>query len=126
MTDKSRKSKRAKPLEYTDGKTHDSIEGRTKGLDELLRDNTANPFRTEVEAEFTEKLEDMNLTQMQELAVRASIFPSGNRTTLRNKLHKEFKARFRPGLKIAQSTRPVVDPDSSTAKKILEIPNSKS
>ena len=34
----------------------------------------------------------MNLTDMQEVAVRAGVFPSGNQTILKQKLLKAFKA----------------------------------
>ena len=121
-----RKRKQEKDLEYTDGKTHESLEAQARGLDELLSDNTSNPFKTEKPEEFERQLDDMNLAQMQEMAVRASIFPSGNKTTLKNKLSREFKSRFSPGLKIAQATRHVIDPNSEAAKRILEISKSKS
>ena len=86
----------------------------------------SNPFRTENSEEFQAKIEEMSLSQMQELAVRASIFPSGNKTTLKNKLCREFKAKFNTGLKIAQVTKPVFDLNSEAAKKALEISKSDS
>jgi hypothetical protein len=118
----TKKSKKEKPvLEYTDGKSCDTLSSRAKGLDEILSEQSSNPFRTEDSEEFQEKIEEMSLSQMQELAVRASIFPSGNKTTLKNKLCREFKAKFHTGLKIAQVTKPVFDLNSEAAKKALEI-----
>ena len=69
----------------------------------------------------------MNLSQMQELAVKASVFPSGNKTSLKNKLKREFKTRFGDSGNTrlnSQSEAPIVDPDSDLAKRIMDILNS--
>ena len=123
-TGKKSRKKQKKVLEYTDGKSHDSIEERARDLDDILKENTSNPFQTTDSSEFEARLEGMTLSQMQELAVKASIFPSGNKTTLKNKLSKEFKSKHHSGLKIAQATAPVFDPNSEAAIKALEISNS--
>ena len=66
---------------------------------------------------------------MQELAVKASVFPSGNKTSLKNKIKKEFSTKF--GTKDSSrkynnpTEQPVVDPDSTLAKDIMDILNGK-
>jgi hypothetical protein len=98
-----------------------------KDIEDILN-APRNPFGVESLASLEEKLSSMNIREMQEMAVNASVFPSGNKTTLKNKLKKEFKTKFgslnRP-LHNSQVEKPIVDPDSSVAKDIIDILNGK-
>ena len=113
-------------LNYADGKASDEAKG-AQDIEELLGHQTANPFNTMYLASFEDDLSQMNLSQMQELAVNASIFPSGNKSGLKNKLLKEFKTRFgSQGAPRHQSSmeKPIVDPKSDVAREVQRILNS--
>ena len=120
--------KKGEDLQFADGKVED-IHKVSTGIEELLSVKPKNPFGTAVFAEFEDKLAEMNLSQMQELAVRASVFPSGNKANLKNKLKREFKTRFgstnKGVTRFSSSTEaPLLDPASETAKEVLRILNS--
>ena len=113
-------------LNYADGKASDEAKG-AQDIEELLGHQPANPFSTMELASFEDDLSEMNLSQMQELAVNASIFPSGNKSGLKNKLLKEFKSRFgSQGAPRFQSSmeKPIVDPKSDVAREVQRILNS--
>lgn len=117
-TKKPRASKTKKPMEFADGKVQtkeDKIE-ELRRLEKAIGITRSNPFRTEDEEEFNRKIAEMNLTDMQALAVRAGVFPSGTRPILRNKLRKAFHAA-RIGT-IASESRPVIDRNSEEYKRI--------
>ena len=124
-----RRKKKAE-MEYSTGKfeTADEKQVKAKSVEDLLS-VPSNPFGTNSFDDLESELEGMNLRQMQELAVKASIFPSGNKTSLRNKIRREFKVKF--GTKDGQnkyqtsSDSPVVDPKSKLAKEVLDILNGK-
>jgi len=117
--------KEVEEMQFADGRVEDEQTIATN-IEEILAIKTANPFGTTNYDEFENKIGDMNLSQMQELAVKSSVFPSGNRTTLKNKLKKEFQTRFSsvgtPRYK-TQSEKPIIDPDSDLAKKVMDILN---
>jgi hypothetical protein len=98
-----------------------------KDIEDILN-APRNPFGVESLENLEERLASMNIREMQEMAVNASVFPSGNKTTLKNKLKKEFKTKFgslnRP-LHNSQVEKPIVDPDSEVAKDIIDILNGK-
>ena len=114
-----------KEMEFADGKVEDAHKIST-GIEEILAVRGHNPFGTTNYDNFEESVAEMNLSQMQEMAVKASIFPSGNKSTLKNKLKREFKHKFGGGsLKFSSQTEaPVIDPDSKIAKDIMDILNS--
>jgi hypothetical protein len=124
------RTKKPVEMEYTNGKFEDVEEKheKAKGIEELLA-LPKNPFGTASYEELEASLEGMNLRQMQELAVKASVFPSGNKTSLRNKIRREFKVKFgsKDGAKryTSESQAPIVDPESKLAKEVLEILNGK-
>jgi len=118
----TRKTAKKKPMQFADGKDHTVYQTKEEKVAEIKRMEKAvglsrfNPFKTEDEDEFNESIAHMNLTDMQALAVRAGVFPSGTRPILRNKLRKAFHAA-RIGT-MSSPLRPAVDPDSDIAKDI--------
>ena len=116
-----------KEMHFTDGKAEDK-HNISMDIEELLNP-PKNPFGTASMDELENQLKDMNLRQMQELAVKASVFPSGNKTSLKNKIKKEFSSKF--GTKDSSKKynhsveQPLVDPDSNLAKDIMDILNGK-
>jgi len=111
-------------MEFADGRVEDQHK-ISVDIEAILATRSSNPFGTTSTDEFDSQVSEMNLTQMQELAVKASVFPSGNKTSLKNKLKREFKSRFGHGGETKYSSQtegPVLDSDK--AQEILEILNS--
>ena len=79
-------------LTTTNGKSYEQSVAVVKKLEELLDVKQTNPFGTQDSRIFKENLSEMNLSDMQALAVRAGIFPNGNQTILKQKLLKAFRA----------------------------------
>jgi len=121
------KKKQSQKLEFIDGKVDEATEKhkKSKTIEEILQ-TTKNPFGTNSITELEERLEGMNLIQMQELAVKASVFPSGNKTTLRNKIKKEFKTKYgtSSGEKryTSSSESPLIQ-DAKIAEEVMRILN---
>jgi hypothetical protein len=115
--------KNAEELQFADGKIEDKRKLSTD-IEEILSLKSRNPFGTANHETFEGDLTEMNLSQMQELAVKASVFPSGNKTSLKNKLRREFKTRFGSSGRIkyiSQTEQPLMSPDSDIAKRVIEI-----
>lgn len=80
-----------KSEEYADGLDQDK--SRARDLEEILGVKELNPFKTANAEDFDRDLSEMGLNDLRTLAVKSGVFPSGNKTTLKNKLRKEFKLR---------------------------------
>jgi hypothetical protein len=117
----------AKRKYKADGKVSGSRQvAKAREIDDILQMNGSNPFGTESEEELKEKLSDLSMVDLQNLAMKANVFPSGSRSTLKNKIIKAHKAR-RQGKGVSRSvlnSQPVVNPNSRNGKKALEILNS--
>jgi len=114
-----------KEIEFADGKVEDEKHALSKDIEEILMPSK-NPFGTNSQEELDESLEGMNLRQMQELAVKASVFPSGNKTTLKRKIKKEFSVKFGTKDGSRKYNFPTESPlvkDEQVAKSVLEILN---
>ena len=110
------------PIEFADGKDHLVEESKeAKNLEQILAGNKDNPFRTSNASEFESTLEEMNLTEMQELAVKAGVFPSGTKMTLKGKLKKAFKQYSLGSASVVQVTKPILDPKSDAGKAFLRL-----
>ncbi len=117
---------KSKKLNYTDGKAHEVDERqKLRDLEEILNPaGMFNPFRVSTEEDFDNKVSDMSLPELQSLAVETGVFPSGNKTSLKQKLKKEFKSRVFQGKgRVIQHDKPIIDPNSLTAeqKKLFNI-----
>jgi hypothetical protein len=116
-----------KEVEFIDGKTSAEEEHKLSMDIEAILSPPKNPFGMTSLEELENSLKDMNLRQMQELAVKASVFPSGNKTALKNKIKKEFVSKFGATGSKQKFTnaieKPIVDPDSELAKDIIDILN---
>jgi len=118
MKNKTKKIEAEKKLSYTDGTLAEG-ETRIEDLEQLLNPSAGyNPFKTTVEEDFIQKMGDMSIPELQSLAVEIGVFPSGNKTTLKNKLKKEFRKKFFLGKgNVVQQTKPVVSQDSLTEEQ---------
>jgi hypothetical protein len=118
-----RKVKKAKEVEFSDG-VHHSIEGaeEARNLEDILGFKETNPFGVSSAEELETALEELQLTNLQEMAVNAGVFPSGTKATLKNKLRKAFNQYTHGGSrKVVQVTKPMVDPESEQGKKLLKL-----
>ena len=103
-----------------DGK--DGAVKEIKELQEILGLGTMNPFGTASIEEFEEKMNEMNLSDLQALAVRVGLFPGGSRLNLKNKLKKEFYSTPGAGAGIDVGySRPMADPNSKQGKELLKL-----
>lgn len=116
----TRKRKATKEMEYADGK---SDENSKKTVEDILGIQEKNHFNAKTEAEFDGNLKDMSITQMQEMAVNAGVFPSGTKPMLRNKLKKAFAEYMLTSGKVVGPKTSQMHPESDMAKKFMSIMN---
>ena len=86
------KKEQLEELVQTNGKDYSSTTEKVRNLEKILETKTTNPYGTGNLQVFEEDIAEMNLTDLQAMAVRVGIFPSGGATILKNKLIKSFKA----------------------------------
>jgi hypothetical protein len=86
------KKEQLEKLVQTNGKDYGSTTDKVRNLEKILETKTTNPYGTGNLQVFEEDLAEMNLTDLQAMAVRVGVFPSGGATVLKNKLVKAFKA----------------------------------
>lgn len=122
-TTKKAQKKQAKPIEFADGKNHGSEDQiqEARDLEEIMGNKGQSPFGTSSASEFESNLNGMSITEMQELAVNAGVFPSGTKLTLKNKLNKAFKQYALGSANVVQVTKPIVDPESPEGKALLDL-----
>ena len=103
-------------IQVLDGKVNEKEE--LTSLEEILNPGGMfNPFKVSTDAELDTKIGDMTLPELQSLAVETGVFPSGNRTTLKNKLKREFNSRTHGKGKIMTRTNPAADFDKMTPEQ---------
>lgn len=111
-----------KITEFSDGKNHIEEEANyAKSLEDMIGRKQRNPFGAQSLEEFEGSLANMQLTQMQELAVKAGVFPSGTKVTLKSKLIKAYRQQAQGASRVVQVTKPIVEPGSQKEKDILKI-----
>ena len=112
-------------LQIADGKKEpESDIEKMKNLEDLLGVKQTNPFGTTSVAVLEEKMGAMGLSDLQAMAVKIGILPSGNKLSLKNKIKRQFKSH--PGAGSAYHIgfqKPLVDPNGPEADEILRILN---
>jgi hypothetical protein len=116
-------AKKEKPMQYADGKNVDDRKDLAKTVEELMTVKSRDPFKLASGESFEEAVSAMNLSQLQEIAVKAGVFPSGTKATLKNKLLKEYENRTHGRYGASTNSKPIVDPKSKKAAEILRIIN---
>ena len=108
-------------LEQTNGKSYDEQVARAKELEQIMGLQKMSPFKTNDPEAFEEMLGDMNLTDLQSMAVKVGIFPSGNKTVLKNKIKRSFKASLTGQGSVTLMGKPLeLDPNNPTHKEVLD------
>ena len=115
---KTTKKTSKKKIEYADGKNEAQPR---RSVEDILGIHEKNKFGAKSEAEFNEKLNNMSINEMQELAVTVGIFPSGTKPMLKNKLKKAFgEYMLANGRVVGPKT---TQPSPEMAKKFASIMN---
>jgi hypothetical protein len=118
-----RKRKQTKnQIEFSDGKAKDT---KQPDINDLLGFKQKNHFGTSSADELDKKLESSSLSELQAMAVTASIFPSGTKLSLKNKIKKAFKQFVAANGRTPtpRKSESILSPNSDAAKKFIEIMN---
>ena len=121
-TASKKKQPKLEELSQTTGKDFDVQVARAKELEEVLGFHKSSPFKTTDPKVFEKNLEDINLTDLQAMAVRVGVFPSGNKTALKNKVKRAFNTSLHGQGSVTLVGKPVVelDPNNPKHKKVLD------
>lgn len=96
---------------------------RAKELEELVGIKSINPYGTTIASEFDKKLDEMSMVDLQELAVKVGVFPSGTRSALKSKLQKGFRDYNRSSMVIPSpqqiGVRDIDDPKTQEALRLM-------
>lgn len=113
-----------KPTEFADGRESNADRAsKAKTIESLLEVRKRDPFHVASGEKFEDAVGSMGLTELQEVAVQAGVFPSGTKATLKNKLVKEYQNRSQGIYGAPGSTKTIVDPKSEKAKKLIKLLN---
>ena len=112
-------------LQQTNGKSYEDQVSRAKELEGILGIPKINPFKTNDKRIFKEMIQDMNLTDLQAFAVKVGVFPSGNKTVLRNKIKKAFDSSLYGKGSVQLMGEPMrLDPNNPKHKEVIDYLNS--
>lgn len=107
-------------LQQTNGKSYEDQVARARELEDILGVAKINPFKTNDKRVFAEMLQDMNLTDLQSFAVKVGVFPSGNKTVLRNKIKRAFDSSLHGKGSVQIMGEPMqLDPKNPKHKELI-------
>tara|TARA_B110000305_G_C18998026_1_gene429235 strand:- start:139 stop:558 length:420 start_codon:yes stop_codon:yes gene_type:complete len=122
-TSKVKKSK-LENLQQTNGKSYEDQVAKARELEDILGISKISPFRTNDKNVFSEMLKDMNLTDLQSLAVKVGVFPSGNKTVLKSKIKRAFDSSLYGKGSIQVMGEPIkLDPSNPKHLKVIDFLN---
>tara|TARA_Y100000592_G_C5349762_1_gene258287 strand:+ start:260 stop:667 length:408 start_codon:yes stop_codon:yes gene_type:complete len=117
----SKKKVSFEDLSQTNGKNYEDQVAKARELEELLGIPKISPFRTNDKRVFAEMLKEMNLTDLQALAVKVGVFPSGNKTVLKNKIKRAFDSSNVGQGSVQVLGDPIkLDPNNPKHKQVLD------
>lgn len=93
---------------------------------DLMNTKTVNPFGTSDASKFETSISEMNMHDLQRLAIKVGVIPGINRTALKNKLRREFR-RYTGGnlseeaYQKQKENGPLATPGSEQAKNIQKL-----
>ena len=123
-TVKARKQPKLEDLQQTNGKNYEDQVAQARELEEILGIPKINPFRTNDKRVFADMLQDMNLTDLQSFAVKVGVFPSGNKTVLKNKIKRAFDSSLHGKGSVQVMGEPIkLDPSNSKHKQVIDYLN---
>lgn len=116
-----KKKPKLEDLNITTGKSYEDQVSRARELEEILGVSKISPFKTNNKKVFEEMLQDMNLTDLQSFAVKVGVFPSGNKTVLKNKIKRAFDSSMVGQGSIQVMGEPIkLDPNDPKHKEVLD------
>ena len=108
-------------LQQTNGKSYEDQVARARELEDILGVAKINPFKTNDKRVFAEMLQDMNLTDLQSFAVKVGVFPSGNKTVLKNKIKRAFESSLHGKGSVQINGEPMkLDPKNPKHKELID------
>ena len=123
-TVKARKQPKLEDLQQTNGKNYEDQVAQARELEEILGIPKINPFRTNDKRVFADMLQDMNLTDLQSFAVKVGVFPSGNKTVLKNKIKRAFDSSLHGKGSVQVMCEPIkLDPSNPKHKQVIDYLN---
>ena len=111
------KKKSVKNLSQTHGK-EEKFEPTT--LDQIWGDDGLNVYGTMVEDQYETQIDEMNMSDMQTHASRVGIIPIDNRSTLRERLLRDFRKHVSSYKKPTHQTQSPRDVNPETIKILSE------
>lgn len=115
------KKPKLEDLNITTGKSYEDQVSKARELEEILGISKISPFKTNNKKVFEEMLQDMNLTDLQSFAVKVGVFPSGNKTVLKNKIKRAFDSSMVGQGSIQVMGEPIkLDPSDPKHKEVLD------
>ena len=131
-TTSKRKASAKKPRKKTVAKKQSELEqlnlmdgklevDKVRELEELVGVDQTTVFKTNDLEVFKDDLSDMTLTDMQALAVEAGVFPSGNRSALKQKLVKEFVSQTKGRRYTTGEQKPIIAPSDPQFDKVKKL-----
>ena len=108
-------------LEQTNGKVYEDQVSKARELEDVLGIPKINPFKTNDKRVFADMIQEMNLTDLQAFAVKVGVFPSGNKTVLRNKIKKAFDSSLYGQGSVQVMGKPIqLDPNNPKHKEVID------
>jgi len=108
-------------LQQTNGKSYEDQVARARELEDILGVAKINPFKTNDKRIFEEMIQEMNLTDLQSFAVKVGVFPSGNKTVLRNKIKRAFDSSLHGKGSVQVIGEPMkLDPNNPKHKELID------
>lgn len=119
-----KKQTKLEDLQQTNGKVYEDQVAKARELEDILGIPKINPFRTNDKRIFSEMLQDMNLTDLQAFAVKVGVFPSGNKTVLKNKIKRAFESSLHGKGSVQIMGEPMkLDPRNPKHKEVIDYLN---
>lgn len=121
---KASKQPKLEDLQQTNGKSYEDKVAKARELEEVLGIPKINPFKTNDKNVFNEMIKDMNLTDLQAFAVKVGVFPSGNKTVLKNKIKRAFDSSLYGKGSVQVLGEPFkLDPKNPKHKEVIDYLN---
>ena len=111
-------------FDFSDGKDRETNQPKERSqaeLEQLLDMGKMNPYQTLSKATFIERLDEMDLDEKRQLAIRVGVTPVNNNTQLTERLVDNFDDFISKSRMIQGTTTNDIDPSSEEYKKIKHL-----
>ncbi|MAP80621.1 MAG: hypothetical protein CL526_05985 [Aequorivita sp.] len=111
-------------FDFSDGKDRETKQPKERSqseLEQLLDMGKMNPYQTLSKATFIERLDEMDLDEKHQLAIRVGVTPVKNNTQLTERLIDNFDDFISKSRMIQGTPSNDIDPSSEEYKKIKHL-----